>query len=98
MTLARGLAANTVLTSLSLSRNHVGNDGAAALARAIDGVAQPASALRLLSLCDAEVEEPGAEALKAALAVNSVLVELDFASNPCLDTVLASLHPRVRVQ
>ena len=100
VSLASGLRQNSTLTTLSLSRNHVADEGAIALARAIEcsPSGNPACALRLLSLCDTGVQEPGAEALRDALASNTSLHELDFATNPCLASILAPLHPRVRVE
>ena len=54
--------------------------------------------LKLLSIADNEVTNPGATAFRDALALNTTLAELDFVGNPAKEEILCLLFPRVRIE
>lgn len=97
---AEALRTNTVLRSLDLGSNEIGDEGAAALARALqpqqeagklaseadDSGNNPSkSALAHLFLFDNGIEEAGAAALASLLTHNEQLTFLDLEENDALD-------------
>ena len=77
--LAEGLAENASVTSLDLSANKIGCDGAVALARVL---AQDRCVVSRLDLGDNEIGAIGATALAKAVSTSASLISLSLRLNP----------------
>ena len=77
--LAEGLATNASVTSLDLSKNKIGCDGARVLARVL---AKDACVVSRLDLGDNEIGASGANALAKAVAASASLTYLSLRLNP----------------
>lgn len=77
------LAQNRSLQELQMSSNNLGDAGVEELCQ---GLSQPGTTLRVLSVGDCEVRDQGCTSLAALLLANHSLVELDL-SNNCMSEV-----------
>ncbi|CAH3103692.1 unnamed protein product [Porites lobata] len=93
VSLFKALSVNSSLTNLDLSKNSIGDSGAASLSQAV----AVNSSLTNLDLMDNFIGPSGAASLSQALAVNSSLTNLVLLGNSIGDSGVASLSQALAV-
>ena len=93
VSLFKVLSVNSSLTDLNLSRNSIGDSGAASLSQAL----AVNSSLTNLNLMDNDIHPSGAASLSQALAVNSSLTNLNLMDNGIGPSGAASLSQALAV-
>ena len=92
-TLCLALRVNTSLTSLDLSENSIGDEGASSLSEAL----RVNTSLTSLDLSENSIGDEGASSLSEALRVNTSLTSLDLSENSIGDEGASSLSEALRV-